>query len=441
MTGGNSSVIKRLHVSGTRPRTERATVSVQGSKNCFNHLLVVGTLGDGGHELQLDNAPRISDRQTTSRILRSLGLDIEICDDSVRVAGKVRHCNFPADDMRRLRVSICYGAAVAAVTGSCFIPLPGGDAFTRRPIDLHVRVLKAAGAEVTGYESGLWVEFERPPRHFDIDITGPFGPSMGASVSALALAAVASGTSTIRGVSPEPEVDAVKHALRASGILITNDRPGTCVVDGAGGLLSGSVTQTVPGDRMEAATFIFLAAARRKALRLSGVTTGDLPQGLHDVLVAMGVVVAVPDADGEVIDLVVSPPAGELHPVDLNTAPHPGYPTDAQPQLAALLSFASGTSRIAETIYPRRTSHVGELTKFNVRIDIRGRAQIIPGRQRPTAGVAHVHDIRCGAALLVAAARATGESVLEDPSRHLSRGYAELTSKLKELDMHAEWTA
>ncbi|MEN4475747.1 hypothetical protein [Mycolicibacterium cosmeticum] len=414
-------------------------INVQGSKNCFNHLLVVGLLGDDNHHLTLDNVPRISDRHTTLRILAETGLDVDVSGDRVDIGGAARLAALRPRDVRRLRVSICYGAAVAAARGMCFIPLPGGDAFTPRPIDLHVGILAAAGADVSVCDAGVWVDFDRAPRAFDRDVSGPYGPSMGASVTALAVAAVATGTSTIRGISHEPEVDQVKQTLRLAGVTVADVDAQTCIVEGAGGPLSGELARTVPADRQEAATYICIAAARRKPLQLRGLEVDDLPQGLREAMDAVGIGLQQ-SPDGSVPAVRMTTDA-QLHGIEVDTAPHPGYPTDAQPQLAALLAFAHGNSVVHETIYRERTSHVGELRKVNIGIEIEGPRQRVTGGQTARSGTTTVRDIRCGAAVLVAAAASNGHVVLDDPSGHLCRGYGDLTTKLNALDLRAQWAA
>jgi UDP-N-acetylglucosamine 1-carboxyvinyltransferase len=425
----------RLVVDNEPAPYPEAVVAVQGSKNCFNHMAVVGLLGDQNHSVTLTNTPDIADRATVSRILRSVGLSVELDADRLAIAGQLRDGVLDPSDMRRLRVSICYGAAAAAVCGHCWIPLPGGDAFTTRPIDLHLGVLAAAGAQVHVLEDGIDVTFDRRPHGFRLDVSGPFGPSMGASVTALAVASVARGSSILRGMSIEPEVEQVKQALRTAGVTIRDADPSICVVEGADGPLSGSVTGEVPPDRMEAASYIFLATAKKTPLRLDGLRPVDLPSGLRRVLAASRVGVTAIGHDSTRVD------GTDLHPVDLETEPHPGYPTDAQPQLASLLAFADGVSSVRESIYPRRTSHVEELAKLGVRIDVDGTRQIIPGSQRAHNGTADVKDIRCGAALLIAASTVPGRTELNDASQHLRRGYSDLIRKLGALGMSAAWVA
>jgi UDP-N-acetylglucosamine 1-carboxyvinyltransferase len=418
----------------TAPRPQAAVV-VQGSKNCFNHMAVVGLLGDRDHSLALTNAPDIADRATVSRILRSVGLSVETGADRLTVVGELRDGVLDPSDIRRLRVSICYGCAVAAVRGRCWIPLPGGDAFTTRPVDLHLSVLAAAGAHVRVLKDGIEVAFDQRPRGFRLNVSGPFGPSMGASVTALAVASVARGESVLSGMSIEPEVEQVKRLLRSAGVVICDAGPGTCLVEGADGPLSGSVTDEVPPDRMEAASYIFLAAAKKTPLRLDGLSLVDLPTGLRRVLAATHVRVSAIGQGSLQVN------GADLGPADLETAPHPGYPTDAQPQLTALLAFADGVSSVQESVYPRRTSHVAELAKLGVHIDVEGTRQIILGPQRARNGVAEVKDIRCGAALLVAASTVPGRTVLADAPQHLLRGYSDLVGKLGTLGMSAAWVA
>ncbi|GAB3958827.1 UDP-N-acetylglucosamine 1-carboxyvinyltransferase [Actinoallomurus acanthiterrae] len=426
----------RMTIDNTPSTAGTRTVEVQGSKNCFNHMAVVSLLGGKGYEMSMSNAPDISDVRTVRAIFRSVGLSADLTDDTFTVAGQVTSATLDAAHVRRLRVSICYGAAIAAVHGACWMPFPGGDAFTRRPIDLHLSVLRAAGARVEVRPHGIWIEFIGRPRSFDVDIAGPFGPSMGASVTALAVAAVAHGRSMIRSLSREPEVEQVKEALRLSGVSVEDVDPGICRVTGVAGRLAGKVSRKVPADRIEAATYIFLAAARNTALRLDGIGSHDLPLGFRRAIGEIGIRMERRDDDGCVVVR-----GSTLRAVDLETSPHPGFPTDAQPQLAALMGFAAGRSTITESVYSQRTTHVAELRKLNVHIDVAGSRQVIPGEQLARSGSANVRDIRCGAALLVAAATVPGRTVLLDPQRHLWRGYSHLETKLRAVGMTAGWAA
>ena len=411
-------------------------VDVQGSKNCFNHLGAVALAGDG-LELRLDGVPPISDLDAVTRLLTGSGVDALRVDDALLLSGRPTTGDVDPVAAGRLRVSICYAAALAANVGRAVCPYPGGDAFTARPIDLHVRVLRAAGAECGHAEGGLLsVRFRSRPQAFDVRLTSRFGPSMGASVTALLVAAQAEGVSTLRGLCPEPEVAGVVAALRAVGVVVEDAEPGVALVHGAGGPLSGTVRLAVPPDRIEAATYLIIGALRRTPTAVAGIDLHQFPAGLREAFTRVGLELRRHRApDGRPVTAVLR---HALDATRVETGPHPAFPTDVQPQMAALLTQAAGASTVTERVYDSRVSHVGQLARLGLRIDVHGDRQHVPGDQHARGGRGTVTDVRCGAALLVAAAVADGPVVLHDPAAHLARGYGDLPVKLARLGMVAE---
>ncbi len=431
MLAGNPSVFL---LEPGNPPLDDPIVDVQGSKNCFNHLGAVALAGDDLH-LGLDGVPRITDLETVARILLRSGTSTVRVEDELLTQG--RPTNGEIDPgAARLRVSICYAAALAANIGWAVCPFPGGDAFTERPIDLHLRVLQATGAECTRSHRGevVSIRFPSRPRAFDLDLTGRYGPSMGASVTALLVAAQAAGVSTLRGLCPEPEVAGVVAMLRALGVAVHDLDPGTVRVQGVDGPLSGRVRMTVPPDRIEAATYLVLGALRHRRTSVAGIALHELPSGLREALTAVGLQLRE-DRTPAGLPVTTVRRTGALHAVDLRTGPHPQFPTDVQPQMAALLTQAGGTSSITERVYASRVTHVPELARLGLRIGVHGSRQVVPGDQEVRGGRAAVHDIRSGAALLVAAAACAGPVLLHDPDGHLARGYGDLRLKLGRLGM------
>jgi len=411
----------------------RRVVDVQGSKNCFNHIGAVALAGDG-LQLRLDGAPSISDRHMVSRILRGSGLDVLQVDDALLIAGRPTDGHIDTAAGRHLRVSICYAGALAANIGWAVCPFPGGDAFTARPIDLHLRVLLAAGAEWHHTHGGLLsVRFPRRPRAFDVSLTSRFGPSMGASVTGLLVAAQAAGTSTLRGVCPEPEVMGVMAALQALGVRVEEVDEDVMRVHGVDGPLPGTARVTIPPDRIEAATYLIIGALHEGETAVAGIALHHFPVGLREAFDRMGLPLRQRvSPDGTPVTTLVRHTLGATQ---IETGPHPGFPTDVQPQIATLLTQAHGTSTVRERVYDSRTTHVPQLARLGLRVDVQGDRQRVPGLQTARGGEATVTDIRCGAALLVAAAAADGPVLLHDPAGHLARGYADLGAKLAQFGM------
>ena len=413
---------------GPAPLAE-ARLDVQGSKNGFNHLAALAMAGDG-LAISLTGSPAISDRKSVRRMLRAVGVDATVEESTFHMAGRPQTGYVDFRAARLLRVSICYAAALAANVGWAMCPVPGGDAFTRRPVDLHLRVLEAAGAICTTERDGhrLVIHFRHRPRAFEVYLESRFGPSMGASVTALLVAAQATGVSTLRGLAPEPEVVAVTEALRGAGVRVERADCRVVRVHGAGGPLSGRLTIPVPPDRMEAATYVLVGATMAVPTHVAGIGLASFPAGLLSTFAAMGIAVREGSAPGGVPVTVAT--AGRLSAASFRTGPHPEFPTDVQPQVAAALTQADGLSLIGEDIYAERLTHVPELAALGLHIEVRGTDQVIRGPQRPTGGVATVRDIRCGAAILVAAAASAEPVTVHDPAGHLRRGYSELRHKL-----------
>src|SRR5690349_13652155 len=211
-------------------------VPAQGSKNCFNHL---GPLAFAGADLRLrlDGVPATSDRGIVLRMLRDSGVRAALVGDSVVTDGRPFDGAIQPQLGHRLRVTICYAAALAANLGWADCPFPGGDAFTPRPIDVHLRVLEAAGARcvLSGDGTHLSIRFRGAPRGVTVSLATPYGPSMGASVTGLLVAAQATGVSVLSGLCLEPEVTGVVDALRSLGVGIDFVDRDTVRVEGAGG--------------------------------------------------------------------------------------------------------------------------------------------------------------------------------------------------------------
>lgn len=415
-----------------------APISAQGSKNCFNHLIPAAFASGPGAVLTLHNTPAISDRDVVRAMLADAGVTTSLAGSELTVVGGPVRPVIPPELGVRLRVTICYAAALAANLGQAWCPMPGGDAFTTRPIDVHVRVLEAAGARCTlGAGGGLLsIRFDRPPRPVTVGVGTPFGPSMGASVTALVVAALATGRSTLTDLSVEPEVLGLISMLRALGVGIRFEDTRTVRVHGVGGPLTGHAAATVPPDRIEAGTYLLAGLVRHERVTVAGIRPADFPEGFRETMEAVGVELTDQPAPGAA---VTTGTRNALRPADVVTAPHPGFPTDLQPQMASFLTQADGRSWVTETIYRTRTTHVAELAKLGVEIAVHGRTQEIVGRQRPrrqaTGQVTTVQDIRCGAAVLVAAAATSEPVLLADPAGHLARGYGHLGEKLSRLGM------
>ncbi|MYV97042.1 UDP-N-acetylglucosamine 1-carboxyvinyltransferase [Streptomyces sp. SID3343] len=417
-----------LQITGGTPLA--GTVDIQGGKNIALHLYAAALACDG--PTVLHNAPGIIDTDVCAAILRHTGAETTYSAGEFRVIPT----NHPFPEVHptlgtRVRVSTVLGAAVLARTGRVSMPRPGGDAFCPRLIDRHLAAMTAAGATVTddGHTIRAWVG-PHGPSPFRVDVNTPYGPSMGATVTALLLAARAPGTSLITHPSIEPEVVNTAAFLTAAGAGIHWDDDGLHV-NGADHL-TGSV-HTVPGDRIEAATWAMACAATGGHVVLEGITLADLPAGLTAVLREAGVTLA------NLRHAVAVLAPDRLAPVTVSTGPHPGLPTDTQPQLTAMLTRSQGASTVTETVYPRRDTHVAGLRAFGADIATDGSRITVRGPVRLRPADVRADDIRAATAYVVAALTAEGTSTIR-AVYHLRRGYERLLPTLATLGADATLT-
>ncbi|WP_433353498.1 UDP-N-acetylglucosamine 1-carboxyvinyltransferase [Microtetraspora malaysiensis] len=398
-------------------------VQVQGSKNIALHLYAAALLADA--PVVLAGAPDILDTDVCARILTATGTPARFWGGRLSIT--------PASTLApvidpllggRVRTTAVLAAAVLARAGQVTFPTPGGDAFCQRRIDRHLAAMRAAGAEVTG--DGHLIRAvcaHGGVRPFHVDVATPYGPSLGATVTAMLLAARAGGTSLITNPSIEPEVTETGRFLTQLGITVAFDDTGLHVV---GSDRTGGGTFAVAADRIEAATLIMAAAATGGRVQLEGVTTSALPEGLRQTLGAAGVHLA-----DEPSGLVASVP-GELQAVRTATGPHPDLPTDAAPQLASLLTQARGTSAVDERVYPRRDTHAAGLRHLGADVHATGTTVHVRGPASLRAAHVEAGDIRAVTALLIAALAAHGASTIAG-MYHLRRGYGNLPAKLAAL--------
>ncbi|MFE1476645.1 UDP-N-acetylglucosamine 1-carboxyvinyltransferase [Streptomyces cyaneofuscatus] len=410
-----------VQVTGGRPLSGR--IPVQGSKNIALHLYAAALLADA--PVVLTGAPDIIDTGVCAQILRHTGAHVATRDGCFTVSppSTIRPV-VHADLGHRVRTTAVLAAAVLARTGQVTFPYPGGDAFCPRLIDRHLAAMQAAGAEVITSDTGIRALCPRGVRAFTVDVSTPYGPSLGATVTAMLLAARAHGTSLITHPSIEPEVTETARFLADRGILVHLDKEGLHVF-GSDWITGG--TFAVAGDRIEAATMVMAAAATGGSVHLDNITAADLPDGLARTLTDAGITVADDPSGGVRTHL-----QGPLRAIEAATGPHPGLPTDTAPQLAAMLTQTEGTSLISERVYPRRDTHIRGLRAFGADITATGSTVRVRGPVRLCGAEAEAADIRAVTALLIAALAADGTSTIRG-TYHLRRGYGHLLGNLATL--------
>ncbi|WP_030601249.1 UDP-N-acetylglucosamine 1-carboxyvinyltransferase [Streptomyces achromogenes] len=414
---------RAVHITGGH-RME-GTVTVQGSKNIALHLYAAALLAD--EPLTLTGAPEILDTLVCAEILNDTGTPAKVVGDRFETTpAAARYPVIPDRLGRRVRTTAVMAAALLARAGQVSFPLPGGDAFCRRLIDRHLAAMEAAGATVAVTGTEVKARITRPGRAlFTTDVnTRSWGPSLGATVTAMLLAARTRGTSTILNPSVEPEVLVTASVLAAGGVGITWEGTTALHVTGTDRITGG--TFQVPPDRLEAATLALAAAVTGGTVQLDNFPTTAFPTGLVAVFADAGIELA-PVNGGTLARCPAGPKA-----VHVATGPHPGFPTDAQPQLTAFLTQGPGTSRIEERVYTDRTTHVGPLRALGAAVNTDGATITVRGPAPLAAADVAGEDIRAATAALIAALAAEGTSTIRG-MYHLRRGYGTLLPKLVSL--------
>jgi UDP-N-acetylglucosamine 1-carboxyvinyltransferase len=409
----------RLLIRGGRPLV--GTYPISGAKNAVLPLMVAALVTP--HLVTLHNVPATLDVAVLANLLQRLGvalswsagrngLSMTLCADRVHPA------RIDPELVGRMRASVLLLGAVLARCGEARLPLPGGDVIGLRGIDFHLAGLRAMGA-VVALEGG--VIHARAPRGLrGAEILLPF-PSVGATENLLLAAVLAEGRTVIRNAAREPEIADLAHCLIAMGAGIGGLDGDVLTIEG-GRALTGAVHAVMP-DRIELGTLACAAAATDGELLLQHATR-DLLGAAGPALEAAGVVLA----EGPAGLLARRGPSG-LVGIDVQTRPYPGFATDLQSPVMALLATARGASAITETVFEHRFRHVDELRRMGADITIRGGTALVRGVGRLTGARVTATDIRAAAALVLAGLGAEGETVL-DGLDHLDRGYDGMAEKL-----------
>ncbi|WP_327067575.1 UDP-N-acetylglucosamine 1-carboxyvinyltransferase [Kitasatospora sp. NBC_01302] len=414
---------RTVHITGGH-RLEGA-VPVQGSKNIALHLYAAALLAD--EPLTLTGTPEILDTLVCAEILNHTGTPTKVIGDRFETVPAAAWYPVIPDQLgRRIRITAVMAAALLARAGQVTFPLPGGDAFCRRLIDRHLAAMEAAGATlaVTGtHVKARIASWDSAPFTTDA-ATRSWGPSLGATVTAMLLAARIRGTSTILNPSVEPEVMVTASVLAAGGVGLTWKGTAALHVTGTDRITGGAFQ--VPPDRLEAATLALAATITGGTVHLDDFPTSEFPTGLVAVFADAGI--ELTSVNGGTLARCPTGPRA-LHMV---TGPHPAFPTDVQPQLTAFLTQAPGGSQIEERVYTERGTHVGPLRAFGAAVNVDGSVITVRGPAALVAADVVGEDIRAVTAMLIAALAAEGTSTIRG-MYHLRRGYGGLLPKLASL--------
>jgi UDP-N-acetylglucosamine 1-carboxyvinyltransferase len=406
----------RFVVVGGTPLS--GTVPIAGAKNSALKLMAAALLAPGRSVLH--NVPRIQDCVTMVEVLEHLGAATAWDGHTLTIdASDIQPHETPYDLVSRMRASILVLGPLLARFGHARVAMPGGCNIGSRKIDLHVRGLEKMGARFVS-EHG----------YFDATAGGLRGavvtldfPSVGATENALMAAVAARGTTVIENAAREPELADLAAFLTAMGARIEGVGTPTIEIEGVGAF--EPVEHTVIPDRVEAGTFAIAACVTGGSVVLDGAR-GDHMDLVFSKLADAGADVLVTE-HGVAVSLQRRPKA-----VDLVTLPYPGFPTDLQPQIMALLAAADGTSIVTENVFESRFMFVDELNRMGADIRTEGHHAVIRGVERLSAAPVRALDIRAGAAMVIAALAADGVTEIED-MYHVDRGYQDFETKLSRL--------
>jgi UDP-N-acetylglucosamine 1-carboxyvinyltransferase len=398
------------------------TVSVSGSKNASLALMAAAMLPEG--ETVLRGVPHIADIEVFRTLMAEVGVDSAWTGEhTLVIAGGRLVDRAPAPEIaRKMRASYYLMGPLLARLGRARVGLPGGCTIGARPIDLHFKAFEALGAR-TGIEAGeAWAEADLL-RGADMTLVGPFGSSVGATINALLAACVTPGVTRIHGAAQEPEVWHTAAFLNRAGARIAG--AGTSLIEVEGVALLHPVAYDVPGDRIEAGTYLLAAAATGGEVQVEGVTPWML-DGLPHLLTQMGCRCEVAPQT-----VRVAAPA-RLKAVEAVTGPFPALATDIQPVLVAALCGAAGVSLVEERVFDARFGYTRELERLGAQIRVAGTTAVITGVPELSGAPVAGTDLRATAALVVGALAAQGESTVEG-LQFLDRGYEQMEAKLAGL--------
>jgi UDP-N-acetylglucosamine 1-carboxyvinyltransferase len=369
----------------------------------------------------------LSDTHYMLQILTHLGAQVERASGTVSVTAEKVQSVAPYDVVRKMRASVCVLGPLLGRCKEATVSLPGGCVIGDRPIDLHLNGFEALGAAVR-VESGDIKVFAPKLTGAVIDMQGKFGPTVLGTDNVMMAAVLTNGVTVIDGAAQEPEVMDLATFLNKMGAKIEGAGTRRIIIEGVPEL-HGAEHRVIP-DRIEAGTFLVAGAIAGQGVTVKRVKPEHV-RAVTDALAKCGYAVEVGD------HAISIRPNGDASALELTTEPYPGFPTDMQAQMCALLSTSRGTSSVTENIFPQRYMHVAELKRMGAQVELEGATAVIDGVDRLLGAPVMASDLRASAALVLAGLKADG---ITEVSRvyHIDRGYEHLDEKLNELGAHVE---
>jgi UDP-N-acetylglucosamine 1-carboxyvinyltransferase len=401
------------------------SIKVSGSKNSSLPILAATLLTR--EPCIVRGVPDLSDTHYMLQILMHLGAQVERASGTVSVTAEKVHSVAPYDVVRKMRASVCVLGPLLGRCKEATVALPGGCVIGDRPIDLHLKGFEALGAAVR-VEGGDIKVFAPKLTGAVINVQGKFGPTVLGTDNVMMAAVLADGVTVIEGAAQEPEVVDLANFLNKMGAKIEGAGTRRMIIEGVPEL-HGAEHWVIP-DRIEAGTFLVAGAIAGKGVTIKRVEPEHV-RAITDALARCGYAIDIEDRAISIL------PNGDATALELATEPYPGFPTDMQAQMCALLSTTKGTSSVTENIFPQRYMHVAELKRMGANVQLEGATAVIEGVDSLLGAPVMASDLRASAALVLAGLKADGTT---EVSRvyHIDRGYEHLDEKLSELGAHIE---
>lgn len=407
--------MEKYVIRGGRPL--HGDILVSGAKNAAVAIIPAALLCD--EECIIENVPNISDVSICLRILYELGAQVEMLKkDTYRISCKgVRSFSVPYESAKQMRASYYFLGALLGKFGKARVSMPGGCPLGDRPIDQHIKAFSALGARHCNDHGMIDLSAEKlrgNQIYFDV-------VTVGATMNAMLAAVKAEGLTIIENAAKEPHIVDLANFLNSMGADIMG--AGTDVIKIRGVKYLHSATYAVIPDQIEAGTFMVAAAATGGDVTVRGV----IPKHLEPITNKMKKIGVNIEEFDDAIRVWVE---GPLVKTSIKTMPHPGFPTDMQPQMATLLTLAEGTSIVTEGVWEQRFRYVDELRRMGADISVDGKVAVIAGTGRLMGAPVKACDLRAGAALIIAGLAAQGITEIED-IHHVERGYGDIEEKLR----------
>jgi UDP-N-acetylglucosamine 1-carboxyvinyltransferase len=413
----------KILIHGGHPLS--GSIKVSGSKNSSLPILAATLLTP--EPCVVHGVPDLSDTHYMLQILTHLGAQVERASGTVSVTAEKIQSVAPYEVVRKMRASVCVLGPLLGRCKEATVSLPGGCVIGDRPIDLHLKGFEALGAAVR-VEGGNVKVFAPKLTGAIVNMQGKFGPTVLGTDNVMMAAVLADGVTVVEGAAQEPEVVDLANFLNKMGAKIEGAGTRRIIIDGVPAL-HGAEHDVIP-DRIEAGTFLVAGAICGQGVTVKRVEPEHV-RSVTDALTACGFPIHIADR------AISISPNGAASALELETEPYPGFPTDMQAQMCALLSTSKGTSFVTDNIFPQRYMHVAELKRMGAQMQMEDATAVIDGVDGLLGAPVMASDLRASAALVLAGLKADG---VTEVSRvyHIDRGYEHLDEKLSDLGAHIE---